>query len=182
MRTTFKISKDGKQWHNAIGMVDTGATYSQIPEFYCEKIGLDPHQHVTVITAEGDKNIVPLYSLYFKVSTDSASQHLMAQTNTDNMVRALAFGGQGDTVLLGADALVDLQFGVDLVNNRLIHTPKIGAQIPAVPHNPLKPIHPPDIPNPPEWKRTPEQESALKDSMDSLAKQVGEWSETDGTS
>ena len=110
------------------------------------------------------------------------------------MVKAYAFGGQGDTVLLGADALVDLQFGVDLVNNRLIHTPKIGQFAPAVPLDPLKPIHPPDIPNPPQhnppsldagWatpERTPEQASALKDNMAELAKQVGEWSETDGTS
>ena len=167
MRTTFKISKDGKQWHNAIGMVDTGATYSQIPEFYCQKIGLSPIRTINVITAEGGKDTVPLYSLYFKVSTDSASQHLRAETNTDNMVKAYAFGGKGDTVLLGADALVDLQFGVDLVNNRLIHTPKIGESVPAVIHH-----------NPP----TPEQASAIKDSMEKLTKQVGEWGETDGTS
>ena len=66
MRTTFKISKDGKLWHNAIGMVDTGATYSQIPEFYCQKIGLTPIRQTNVITAEGAKHVVPLYSLYFK--------------------------------------------------------------------------------------------------------------------
>jgi clan AA aspartic protease len=88
-------------------VVDTGATYSAVPEAVARELGLRRNREVTVRLADGTRQVRPLVEV--RVLFDGRETPTLAFTMPDDA-----------PPLLGAHALEGLGLGVDPVEKRLV--------------------------------------------------------------
>jgi len=109
---TFRVNIEigdpqGQEWETADALVDTGSTYTWIPGQVLERLGVSPHFRREFETADGRV-----------VERDMAIT--MVRYNGEAMPTLVVFGGDRDSVLLGAYTLEGFSLAPDPVNQRLI--------------------------------------------------------------
>ena len=98
---------DGQRYETVEAMVDSGATYTFVPQSLLKRLGVEP-----------------LYKLTFEIADGSQIERDFGQTwvflNGRRIISPVIFGDDGVTPLLGAVTLEIFSLGVDPVNARLI--------------------------------------------------------------
>ncbi len=97
------------EWVDAV--VDTGATFTVLPESLCLRLGLQPKTHLEFTFADGRRKTLPVGSAYL---------YTKGRENYSSVV----FGEEGQ-YLLGATALQELVLIADTTNHKLIPSPKL---------------------------------------------------------
>ena len=98
------------QWVDAL--VDTGATYSVLPDSMLrERVGVQPTTHLTFTFATGEERELPVGEARFCVNDREGTSKVV-------------FGPEGQ-FLLGATALQELALIADTSRHRLVHAPTL---------------------------------------------------------
>ena len=101
---------DGRRFERVDALVDTGATYTWIPEDILTRLGLEPQEKRPFILADGRE-------IYYGVRWVGGR---IGGRFTPTIV---IFGHPGSEPLLGVVTLEELGLGADPVNERLISVP-----------------------------------------------------------
>lgn len=109
VRATLGIwAADGSHVENVDMHVDTGASYSQLPDKTLRDLGWIPtFADVPADLADGTQSTVALGEVRIRYSGQ-------------DITRLFLFGEEGCPKLLGSDTLQGLRLGVDPVNHRLM--------------------------------------------------------------
>ena len=97
------------EWVDAV--VDTGASFTVLPESLCLRLGLQPKKRLEFTFADGRNKMLSIGSAYL---------HVSGEENYSTVV----FGAEGQ-YLLGATALQELVLIPDTTNHKLIPSPKL---------------------------------------------------------
>ena len=102
-------TEDG-EFFEVNALVDTGATYSSLPEDFLARLGVEPTDKRPFILANGQQ--VSYGLAWVRVRLDGREQPT-----------PVIFGERGSEPLLGAVTLEEFGLAVDPVNRRLMPTP-----------------------------------------------------------
>ncbi len=105
-------SPDGERFQTLYGTVDTGASFTVVPEAILDELGIERGELLLFSLADG--SIQERRIGYALMELDSRSE-----------VVTVVFGSSSRKTLIGAESLVELRLAVDLVNNRLIPVDRI---------------------------------------------------------
>ncbi|MDE2785067.1 MAG: hypothetical protein OXL37_00235 [Chloroflexota bacterium] len=109
MATLGIWAADGSRVENVDMQVDTGASFSQLPDETLRDLGWIPTStDVPADLADGTHSTVALGEVRIRY-------------NGQDITRLFLFGEDGCPKLLGSDTLQGLRLGVDPVNHRLIN-------------------------------------------------------------
>lgn len=110
-RQSLEVARDSAgPWIALEALVDTGATYSQIPRAVAKRLRIVPSESRRLLTADGRRVTRPLAIVYVRL--DGRSYPTLC-----------ALAGRGDPVLLGAVTLEMFGLAADPVHRRLIAAP-----------------------------------------------------------
>ena len=98
------------EWVDAV--VDTGATFTVLPESLCLRLGLQPKTHLEFTFADGRRKTLPVGSAYL-------------YTNGRENYSSVVFGDRKVNTCVGATALQELVLIADTTNHKLIPSPKL---------------------------------------------------------
>ena len=109
---TFRINieigdSSGSRYHEVHALVDTGASYSQIPAAVLRELGVSPHTRRTFILADGRR-----------VERDVGRTWI--RVNGSSEITLVIFGQEGSEPVLGAVSLEELGLAVDSLNERVV--------------------------------------------------------------
>ncbi|MBI4421300.1 MAG: aspartyl protease family protein [Gemmatimonadetes bacterium] len=94
-------------------MVDTGSTYTWIPESTLQRLGIKPHEQQTFLLADGSRVEFGIADLRVRIG---------ARSRTTIVV----FGKPDSKPLLGVVTLEEFGLGVDPVHHRLVPVPGLA--------------------------------------------------------
>ena len=100
-------SPDGERSRTLCGTVDTGASFTVVPEDILDELGIERGESLLFSLADGS------------IHERCIGYSLMELEGRSEIV-TVVFGSSNRKILIGAESLVELRFAVDLVNNRLI--------------------------------------------------------------
>ena len=114
---TFRVEIDigdpsGSRYQLVSALVDTGASYSQVPVSVLRDLGVTPHARRTFSLADGRR-----------VERDVGRTWI--RSNGSQEVTLVVFDGEDTEPLLGAVTLEELGLAVDPLNQRLIPVPEL---------------------------------------------------------
>ena len=112
---TFRVAIEigdpqGERYEQVQALVDTGATYTTAPASLLQGLGVEAHDRVTFIMADGRRIEREVGRTWVRV--DGKAE-----------VTLVVFGDEGVEALLGAYTLEGLRLGIDPANDRLVPTP-----------------------------------------------------------
>ena len=105
-------AQDGIRSRTLHGTVDTGASFTVVPETVLDELGIERGERLLFSLADG--SIQELYIGY-------ALMEIAGRSETVTVV----FGSSSRKILIGAESLVELRLAVDLVNERLLPVDRI---------------------------------------------------------
>ena len=105
-------SPDGERFQTLYGTVDTGASFTVVPEVILDELGIERGELLLFSLADGS------------IQERRIGYALMELDGRSEMV-TVVFGSSSRKTLIGAESLVELRLAVDLVNNRLIPVDRI---------------------------------------------------------
>lgn len=105
-------SPDGERSRTLFGTVDTGASFTVVPETILDELGIERGELLLFSLADGS------------IHERCIGYALMELEGHSEMV-TVVFGSSSRKTLTGAESLVELRLAVDLVNNRLIPVDRI---------------------------------------------------------
>ncbi len=105
-------SPDGERSQTLYGTVDTGASFTVVPEAILDELGIERGELLLFSLADGS------------IQERRIGYALMELDSRSEMV-TVVFGSSSRKTLIGAESLVELRLAVDLVNNRLIPVDRI---------------------------------------------------------
>ena len=105
-------SPDGERFQTLHGTVDTGASFTVVPEAILDELGIERGELLLFSLADGS------------IQERRIGYALMELDSRSEMV-TVVFGSSSRKTLIGAESLVELRLAVDLVNNRLIPVDRI---------------------------------------------------------
>ena len=97
----------GESYVPVEALVDTGATYTMLPAFMLQNLGVVPHDRAEFELADGNVAEMDIGRTWVRI--DGRSE-----------IVPIIFGEEGTTALLGAVTLEIFRLGVDLVRQELI--------------------------------------------------------------
>jgi predicted aspartyl protease len=97
----------GQRWEPVEALVDTGASYSWVPEDVLRRLGVEPHFTLEFETADG------------RVIERGAAE-TFARLNGTRRTTVVVFGDEGSRALLGAYTMEGFGVAPDPVNQRLV--------------------------------------------------------------
>ncbi len=107
-RVTIEIGDPtGSRFREISALVDTGASYSQVPASVLRDLGVAPHTQRTFALADG-RRIQREVGLTW------------ARVNGDSTITTVIFGDETAGAVLGAVTLEELGLAVDPLNQRLV--------------------------------------------------------------
>lgn len=107
-RTTIQIGDaQGQRWETLDALVDTGSTFTWVPRDILVRLGIQAEFRQEFQTADG------------RVIEREIAQ-TRARLAGEERITIVVFGGEGDTVLLGAYTLEAFSLAPDPVNQRLV--------------------------------------------------------------
>ena len=102
----------GTQFIEVESLVDTGATYTSIPEDVLQRLGIDERETCPFELA--DDRVVEYSVGYATMRVDNRE-----------VIAPIVFGSPGTAPLMGATTLETAGLGVDAINQRLIPIPAL---------------------------------------------------------
>lgn len=105
-------SPDEERSRTLFGTVDTGASFTVVPETILDELGIERGELLLFSLADGS------------IQERCIGYALMELEGRSEMV-TVVFGSSNRKTLIGAESLVELRLAVDLVNNRLIPVDRI---------------------------------------------------------
>jgi len=105
-------SPDEERSRTLFGTVDTGASFTVVPETILDELGIERGELLLFSLADGS------------IQERCIGYALMELEGRSEMV-TVVFGSSDRKTLIGAESLVELRLAVDLVNNRLIPVDRI---------------------------------------------------------
>ena len=105
-------SPDGAHSRTLYGTVDTGASFTVVPEGILDELGIERGELLLFSLADGS------------IQERCIGYALMELNGRSEMV-TVVFGSSSRKTLIGAESLVELRLVVDLVNGRLIPVDQI---------------------------------------------------------
>ena len=105
-------SPDGERSLTLYGTVDTGASFTVVPEAILDELGIGRGELLLFSLADGS------------IQERSIGYALMELGGRSEMV-TVVFGSSSRKTLIGAESLVELRLAVDLVNSRLLPVDRI---------------------------------------------------------
>ena len=103
-------TREGENPHEIEALVDTGASYSMMPESTLRQIGITPTDSLSIAYADGRTDTRPIG--WAEASVNGHSGGIL-----------VIFGPDGMTPLFGAHSLQSLRLMVDSPNERLVPLP-----------------------------------------------------------
>ena len=98
---------EGRRYETVEALVDSGATYTTMPESLLRRLGVSPHSKRTFVLADGTR-----------IERDFGRTWVSLDGEYD--ISPVVFGDEGAKPLLGALTLEVFSLGIDPVNRRLI--------------------------------------------------------------
>ena len=105
-------SPDGAHSRTLYGTVDTGASFTVVPEGILDELGI----------VRGE---LLLFSLADGSIQERCIGYALMELESRSEVVTVVFGSSSRKALIGAESLVELRLAVDLVNERLIPVDRI---------------------------------------------------------
>ena len=105
----------GTRYESVSALVDTGASYTVIPAALLRQLGVEAHDRVTFILADGTQILRDVGRTWIRVMEKSE-------------VTLVVFGNDEAEALLGAYALQGLLLAVDTPNEQLVPVPGLLKQ------------------------------------------------------
>ncbi|MCZ6789623.1 MAG: aspartyl protease family protein [Chloroflexi bacterium] len=110
-RVTIEVGDPaGSSYREVSALVDTGASYSQIPDSILRDIGVVPDSRRTFRVADGRE-------------VERGVGETRVRLNGSSRMTVVVFGAEGSEAVLGAVTLEGLGLAVDPLNRRLIPVP-----------------------------------------------------------
>ncbi|MBI4338658.1 MAG: aspartyl protease family protein [Chloroflexi bacterium] len=97
----------GQRYETVEALVDTGATYSQMPSSFLERLGVRPHGLVTFLYANGAQEERPIGRTWVRLGGKAE-------------ITLVVFGAEDAGVLLGAYTMEGFLVAPDPLNRRLV--------------------------------------------------------------
>ncbi len=100
----------GVRFEQLEALVDTGATFTWLPQSFLRRLGHEPTETWDFVLADGRR-------------VQYGIKWVMVRLNGGSHISPVVFGEEGTEPLLGVFTLEGSRLGVDAVNQRLIPTP-----------------------------------------------------------
>ena len=101
---------DARRLERVEAVVDTGASYTQLPASTLKRLGVEPHTRRTFVMADGRRE-------------QSDVGQAWVRLNGTTQMTVVVFAEEGSQPLIGAITLEEFGFGIDPVAQKLIPVP-----------------------------------------------------------